>query len=131
MREGSGGSESSLRNFVSLGLQRLVRKRMTLLTFTRLPSGLRGQNANQPFGTLAVPASPQDEDFNLALGVGLSHLEHNFELPFEPREKDSAWTCGEWKIPEGLRGAGAGCRDKTWSLGARRRKSVGHWLTGH
>lgn len=98
---------------------------MTLLTFTRLPSGLRGQNANQPFGTLTVPASPHDEDFNLALGAGLSHLEQDFELPFEPREKDSAWTCGEWKIPEGLegrRGGGGGGRGQDLELGGDRQR---------
>ena len=102
---------------------------MALLTSIAFPSGLRRQDANQPFGTLPVPAPPHDEDLNLALGVGLSHLEQDLELPFEPRDEGSAWSCGEWKVPERLawgRGEG-GMGQDSWRSGGQAKEVLGHW----
>ena len=65
---------------------------LCLHTVSLFPSGLPGQNANQPFAMLKVLASPHDEDFNLALRVGLSHLGEDFELSFQSWEEGSAWT---------------------------------------
>lgn len=95
-----------------------------LLTSIQFPFWLRGQNANQAFGTLPVSALPQDKDFNFALGVGLSHPEQDFELLLEPWEEGSTWTCGECRVPKGLAGRGGregGGGPHTRSLGEGRK----------
>lgn len=46
--------------------------------------GFAAEMRISPLGTLPVPVPPQDEDFDLALGAGLSHPVQDFELLFEP-----------------------------------------------